>query len=413
MRYKKVLDKVLETVVPSKQEEKKVKKVVSAFVSLLNSLLKKAAVDAKAVAGGSFAKGVWLSGDFDVDVFVKFNLKKYRDVNISDLLEKVLLHFSPVRVHGSRDYFVVENQVHFEVVPVLDIKKPEDACNVTDFSPLHVSWVKKNGKPFLNDIRLAKLFCKACNCYGAESYIRGFSGHVLDVLVIHFKGFIPLLKAASKWKPKVVVDHYRFHKGRALFNLNKSKTQGPLIVVDPVDPFRNAAAALSKENFSKFIRTARSFLKRPSEDFFVPKKPDFNKLSKKGHLFFVEVKTLNAKPDVAGAKFVRAFEFVKKELGDFGVVDSGWEWDKKSRGLWWFVLKHDELPVFFELKGPPVNLKDSVVAFKKKHKSVFVRNGRLFAKVKRDLTSAFDVLLQALGSDFVVGRVRSAKVGLV
>ncbi|HDD70857.1 MAG TPA: CCA tRNA nucleotidyltransferase [Candidatus Woesearchaeota archaeon] len=415
MDVKRICAEVLDGIRPDKKRVADVLYVVKPFLKSISDNLKSLKLSAKVVLGGSFAKGTWLSGDFDVDVFVKFAMK-YKDDDLSGLLEQVLKPFGPERVHGSRDYFWVrKGGIKFEIVPVLAISRPEQAQNVTDFSPLHVAWVNENGAGLKDDIRLLKQFCKANGVYGAESFIRGFSGHVVDILVIHFNGFLNLLKAASSWKTnkKIVIDHYNKYKGRALFFLNKSKTQSPLVVVDPVQPDRNAAAALSLEKLRVFLKAVRGFLKRPSEEFFVLHKPDFNKLSKKGHLFVVDVKTLDAKPDVAGAKFVRAFEFVKKQLGDFGVVDSGWEWDEKSKGLWWFVLKQDELPVFFELKGPPVNLKDSVVAFKKKHKSVFVRNGRLFAKVKRDLTSAFDVLLQALGSDFVVGRVRSAKVGLV
>jgi len=52
-----------------------------------------------------------------------------------------------------------------------------------------------------------------------------------------------------------------------LKNLNQSKVQGPLIVVDPIDQDRNASSGISSEKFHQFIGVARDFLKSPSEDF--------------------------------------------------------------------------------------------------------------------------------------------------
>lgn len=406
MKFKPIFDRVLERIRPGKEEVKVTSKHVKAFISLLNSELKRLRIDAKAVPGGSYAKNTWLSGDYDVDVFARFNLKYEGKKNISDLLESALLHFNPHRVHGSRDYFRVMNELNFEIVPVLDIKKPKDAKNVTDFSPLHVAWVNRHSKDLKDDIRLAKKFCKAARCYGAESYIRGFSGHVIDLLVINYGGFLKLLRAAVKWKPKLIIDINNVYKGKALFHLNTSKIEGPLVIIDPVQPDRNAAAALSIENFNKFVKAAAAFLKSPSEKFFVEKK--FNPDKFKGLL--VEVKTLDAKEDVAGAKMVRAFEYVRNALSDFGIKDANWEWDRKSKAYWWFKTKLDTLPATFDRKGPPLVMKDHVAAFKSQYNKTFEKAGHVYAKLKREHRNIKDVLSLALKSPFVKERVISAKL---
>ncbi|MBW3018750.1 nucleotidyltransferase domain-containing protein [Candidatus Woesearchaeota archaeon] len=403
---KAILGKVLEKIKPSKKEAAEVKKHVDAFISLLNSELKRLKIDAKASVGGSYAKSTWLSGDYDVDVFVRFNPKYEGKKSISDLLESALLKFKPVRLHGSRDYFHVKNKVNIEIVPVLDIKKPSDAKNVTDFSPLHVNWVNRNGKQYKDDIMLAKRFCKAAGCYGAESYIRGFSGHVVDILVIYYKGFLPLLRAAVKWKPKVVIDPNNACKGKALFVLNESKIQGPLVVIDPVQPDRNAAAALTNENFDKFISHAKKFLERPSAALFSPVSFDSSKF--KGLL--VEVLTIKNKEDVAGVKMVRAFEYCRDQLADFGVINSGWEWDKKAKGLWYFSLRKYSLPAEFEWKGPPKDAEPFASKFRKIYRKVYIKNGFLFTKLKRRHTSAKLVLSDALKSAYVKQRIKSSKL---
>jgi tRNA nucleotidyltransferase (CCA-adding enzyme) len=406
MRYQVILNEVLREIVPSREERSKLLGQVNEFLKNLNAELKRVRVNAKAVLGGSYAKDTWLSGDYDVDIFVKFSLK-HREQNLSDLLEKALKKWRHERIHGSRDYFWVRNGIKYEIVPVLDISRAEQAVNVTDFSPWHVAWVNKKGLKLKDDIRLAKKFCKGASCYGAESYIRGFSGHVLDILVIYYRGFLPLLKAAKDWKPKVVLDYNKVYKGKALLMMNKSKIEGPLILVDPVQPGRNSAAALTKENFDRFVSASRKFLKKPSKGAFAEKRVDFDRLKKKGYLVKIAVQTLDDKEDVAGTKFVRAFEHVRSELSDFQVRDSGWLWDKVSEGVWWFVLGKRQLSPIIDWQGPPLKIKEAVAAFKKKYGKTFVRKGRLWAKLRRSERTPEQVLKRVLGDAYVRERVKS------
>ena len=256
MDLKKVISKI-------KPKESSIKKEIDETVKIINSELKKNKIKAAASVGGSFAKDTHLADDHDCDIFVRFDFK-YKDTNLSDLLQKCLRKFKPERVHGSRDYFLFSNNLNFEVVPVLNISKPDRAVNVTDVSPLHVAWTKKHKKS--DEIRLAKTFCKANSIYGAESYIKGFSGHVLDILTIKYGSFVNLLKASQKWKDKTVIDVEKHYKNAedAMFKINVSKTQSPLVVVDPIQPERNAAAALGYDAFNLFVKKAKEFLKGKS-----------------------------------------------------------------------------------------------------------------------------------------------------
>ena len=206
---KELLKEVLEGLKP---DERKVRKEADITLKKLNSGLKKARIKAKAVTGGSVAKGTFLKGDYDCDIFVKFDFRKYGDKDISKILGEVLKKYfkNVTRVHGSRDYYHIkdrQSEFRYELVPVLDIKKTSDAVNVTDCSPLHVSWVNKFPK-MKEEIMLTKAFMKAAKTYGAESYIKGYSGHVVDIITIYYGGFLNLLKAAAKWKHREVIDYY-------------------------------------------------------------------------------------------------------------------------------------------------------------------------------------------------------------
>jgi len=268
-------------------------------VKKINELLKKEGVKAECVKGGSIAKETFLKNDYDADLFVRFDYS-LKDKKLSDILEKVLKkEFKIERVHGSRDYFQIKDEITIEIVPVLKIDNYKKALNVTDMSPLHVDYVKnKLNKNQADDIRLAKQFCKSAKVYGAESYIKGFSGHILDLLIIYYGSFEQLIMQAGVWGDKVIIDVEK-HLKDPVKQLNSSKTQSPLIIVDPVQPDRNASAAMSKERFVVFKKRCKEFLKNPSEEFFIVKnieKKEIEKNVKKDEeLFFIKAQALKGK----------------------------------------------------------------------------------------------------------------------
>ena len=91
------------------------------------------------------------------------------------------------RLHGSRDYFrayVKNKNMYFEVIPVAKIKKVHEERNVTDLSFFHVPYVKRKIRGHEDELLLAKTFYHAQKVYGAETYVRGFSGYALECLII-------------------------------------------------------------------------------------------------------------------------------------------------------------------------------------------------------------------------------------
>jgi len=387
-----ITSKVLKQIKPNKAE---MLKQVDVFLKQLEAELKKQKIKAKVILGGSIAKDTFLKGAHDADIFVKFDMK-YKDEDISKELKKALKSFKSELVHGSRDYFFIESDLHYEIVPVLDIKDVENPPNVTDLSPMHVEWVQKNNK-YTDEIRLAKQFCKAAHVYGAESFRQGFSGHVLDILVIHYKGFNNLLKASLKWKNKEVIDPENVHKGKALKNLNRSRIDSPIIVIDPVLSERNAAAALGEEKLKAFQDKAKDFLKTPDESFFKIKKltlSDLKKTAGKNKLITIEVNPVTGKTDVIGAKIFKAFQLMRNQLQfhDFDLLDSDWEWDEKGKALLWFILDPNNLTPVAKRIGPPIDVKKNVEEFKIKHKKTFTENNRICTYIKRKYTNAENLI---------------------
>ncbi len=403
MNVKEVLQKKLAGIKLSGEDEKEIKRYADAFVVKLNSALKR--IGARAMLGGSFSKGTAIKKkSYDVDVFVMF---KKGSKDISELLERVLkkIKVRPARLPGSRDYFNVDAKsdgvkFRIEIVPVIGIKKASEALNVTDVSPLHVHYVKKKvvkNKKLADEIRLAKAFCFAQDCYGAESHIRGFSGYCLEVLTLHFRGFLGLLRAASKWqgKEKVVIDPVKYYKNgkKILQELNEAKLMSPLILIDPVQKERNVAAALNKEQFEVLAKAAKAFLKRPSMRFFERKEINEKDLisdAKKRKLTLLMVNSVSKKKkeDISGAKLLKLHNLLKSALGKEGYVfRDHWLFEGEEANSYFLITKKPKKVV---QKGPPVVMKEHAVAFKRKWKGWKVKSGKLF--VERKLKSPERVL---------------------
>ena len=414
----KLLNKVLTRIKPDKKEREFVLKRVNYIVGQINKNLK----DAKAELGGSGAKDTWLKGEYDLDIYIKFDYNKFKDKNsiLSDISEKVLKKSLKKikRVHGSRDYFQYrEGNFIFEVIPILDIKKKEHALNITDMSPLHVKWVKK--KKGSDEIRLTKAFCKAQEVYGAESYIMGFSGYICEILTVNYKSFIGLIKNASKWKDKEFIDISGHHKNKndILMNVNKSKLISPIVVIDPVQKDRNAAAALGNEKYRKFIKSCKEFLKNPSEDFFFKKKKTLECLKKKNRnkkLIVLSIAPLEGKEDVVGSKLLKVFIYIQKkfEENNFKIESCAWDWDKSDGALFWFLFDRKKKSEFIIHKGPPLKAKIHVIRFEKKHKKTFVKNKKIFAKIKRKFRTPEDCLFFLIKDMYIKERVKDIKVNL-
>ena len=389
---------------------------------------------ATCVLGGSVAKQTYLKDNHDIDFFARFPASVPAGL-LSELLEEALsevvkqYHTKLHRLHGSRDYFqFTVDDITIEVIPVIEIATAYDAQNVTDVSPLHVSWVAKHtaGDDYLCDeIRLAKQFCKAAGIYGAESYISGFSGHVLDILVIHYGSFLKLVSAAAaEWKDRAILDPEN-HLKDPLQELNDAKVISPLVLVDPVDKNRNAAAALSKEVYDTFKTAAKTFLSTSNPErlrsFFEIKavtresiQEELAHLNRTGkHVALLYTwQPLPGKKDIMGAKLLKAHTFLQRAFKehDFSVVKQGWNFSFS-----YFLVKDEELPELKELEGPPKQMKKAADEFVNKHgeKAVSLKNERYVAQVKREFRDV-TALAKALAiAGYIWEKVADVKLEII
>ncbi|HEX3013603.1 MAG TPA: CCA tRNA nucleotidyltransferase, partial [Methanobacterium sp.] len=235
---------ILKVIKPTKEENEKVKSLSDKLINIINGIANENNIDAEAVLVGSVAKGTWLSGKADVDIFIKFPLS----TSEADLkkLGLELGHNCIEEMHGEHELryashpyitgFIEGFEIDF--VPCYIIKSAEELKSAVDRTILHTEYVRTNLKEKQKDeVLLLKKFMGSIHTYSAEFKVGGFSGYLCELLIIHYGSFLNVLKAASKeWRPNYRIDIENYGTAE-LFS-------EPIVVIDPTDKNRNVAAAL-------------------------------------------------------------------------------------------------------------------------------------------------------------------------
>lgn len=388
-----ILKEVLKRVELSKEESDKIDISLRDFLKKLQKEIKRKKLEAEVFVGGSYAKRTMIKkGKYDIDIFLRFG-RKHED--ISRVTKSLLKSFKNVKeIKGSRNYFQVTASptLFFEIVPVRKVKKSKEARNITDLSFSHVHYVRRKvkSKKILDEIKIAKAFCYAINCYGAESYIHGFSGYGLELLIYHYKNFLKFIRETAKsGDEKIVIDIEKFYRNKrnVLLDINSSKLGSPIVLVDPTFRHRNVLAALSQETFEKFRKACRSFLKNPSIKKFEPQKVNLeaeNEKAKKKKQDFIllTAKTDRQEGDIAGAKLFKFYNLLEKEISRFFRIRKKYFEYNETKSARYFFAVESRKEILVE--GPFADDKKNSARFKKRHKKVFEKNKKIYAKEKVD-----------------------------
>lgn len=388
-----VLKEQLEIVKPSKEDQNRINKTAKDFQKKLREKLKNKNIKADVFIGGSLAKGTLVKKDiYDIDIFIRFDLK-YSDKEISKLLGSVLGNTAK-KVHGSRDYYQIKSEdILIEIIPVLKITTPLGAMNVTDLSYFHVNYLVKrikSDKKLADEIRLAKAFAYAQNVYGAESYIHGFSGYALELLIVHYKSFQKFIKEIAKTNitknNKITIDTKGFFKNNKsiIEETNPSKITGPIIIIDPTFSERNAGSSLSHQTLNKFKEACKKFLNNPSKKFFELQDTE-SEFKKHKEVKILKIRTNKQPGDIAGTKSKKFFKFFYNQLNkEFEIKKSGFDYDDINNLAKFYFIPAPKLD---EIKrGPPVTAVHHLTGFKKAHPSAFIKDGFAHIKVKHSLS---------------------------
>ena len=259
-----VLERVRERVRPGPAERERLRETAAELAERTRRAVADLPVDADVVQVGSTARGTWVSGDRDIDLFVRFPA----DLDREQLEEYGLAVGHAVLPDGHEEYaehpYVkgVYDGFDVDLVPCHDVEAAIEMVSAVDRTPFHDAYLTERlDEALADDVVLAKAFLKGVGAYGSDLRTEGFSGYLTELLVAELGGFVPLVESARSWHPPVEFDPAG-HAERTF--------DDPLVVVDPTDPTRNVAAVLSAENLARFQHYARDLLATPRASLFEP-----------------------------------------------------------------------------------------------------------------------------------------------
>jgi tRNA nucleotidyltransferase (CCA-adding enzyme) len=414
-KLNKVLTTILKRITPNKRERIEVDALAKKIGRNVVAASKRLGVKARVRLEGSVAKDTWISGERDIDIFMRVPTAIPRKS-----LGEVCLRVARKATEGSRQIerfaehpyleVFVEN-VRVNIVPCYD-SKAGSWLSATDRTPFHTDYINEHfGERLRSEVRLLKSFMKGTDVYGAEIKIGGFSGYLCELLILHYGSFVGVLKAFVGQQRRIVIDIENYYANRdnelrLLFN-------EPLVIIDPVDKGRNAASAVKPQKLFTFIAAARAFLKHPSLKFFYPDetkaltaralRPELEKRGSK--IVFLVFANVDVVPDILWGQLYKSQRSLRKliELNDFRILrDLAWS-DETSLNVFVFELEDCCIPSIKKHLGPPLEKEHECEKFLAKHcngsgtvSGPYVEDGRWVVQVRRKYTDACKLLRDRL-----------------
>ncbi|WP_088336327.1 CCA tRNA nucleotidyltransferase [Methanopyrus sp. KOL6] len=425
MILEEVLDEVRREVTPDPEEREVVEGFARRVLSEVRDRLKGRDPDAEVELIGSVARDTWLPGASDIDVFCVFPKDRDLDEIVEITLEvgrEAIEELGGEALEEYANHPYIGGEVEYrgrtfevDVVPCYDTE-PGEVITPVDRTPHHNRYVKERLENTA-EVRLLKAFVKAIDAYGAEARVKGFSGYLCELLVIHYGSFKEVLReAVMTWRPGFVIDLEGF-VGEVYEDYGevreKFEDQDPaLIVLDPVDPQRNVAAALSKRQLTRFILAARAFLKDPSPEFFRGRKFEpasgeeirgwFEK--NPAHVVAIEVRLPDEVEDIYWPQLEKTARSLSKVLENEGFEVRRWYVMRDSEEEHGYVLlefEHGRLPVLEWRVGPAGWVReDRVRGFVRAHGRFWVEDdGKLATRAERKFVRPEDLLRRLEGAD--------------
>jgi tRNA nucleotidyltransferase (CCA-adding enzyme) len=374
--WAEIRGRVLSAIVPKQAEIEAVEIFSHRVVKKIDVGLTEAGIRGVAEVHGSVARGTWLAGDRDFDVFIVLD-ESYGRQDLPAVLDviKDILGEGWVEAYAEHPYLIADvDGFQVDFVPCFRVDPREGLISATDRTPLHTGFVlDRLPVEARDDVRLLKRFMKGVGVYGAEVRVGGFSGYLCELLVIALGSFEKVLEAAEGWRGGDVVDPV----GGADLKYLRRRFGTPLIVSDPVDPERNTSSAVSETRFWEFSAAARAFLEGPRWGFFWSEEKDVDvaELLKRiqGHGFdLVFLVVGDGEPEVPDVlwgqlyKSERALVAALSEAGFVVVRSRAWS-DEVSRHVFVFEMESATLPNSMKSKGPPVRMEEGSLQFLDAH----------------------------------------------
>ncbi|MFC7081588.1 CCA tRNA nucleotidyltransferase [Halorussus caseinilyticus] len=267
--FEEVVAAVGERIDPGERERERMREAVAALTERAEDAIADLPVAGDVIQVGSTARGTWISGDRDIDLFVRFPADVDREQLESYGLEVGHAVLPEGREEFAEHPYVTGEFDGFDVdlVPCYRLDSATDIKSAVDRTPFHTEYLDARlDADLAGEVRLFKQFLKGIGAYGSDLRTRGFSGYLTELLVVEYGSFRAVVEAAADdWHPPVRFDPE--DHGTVEFD-------DPLVVIDPTDPERNVAAVCAARNVARLQHYARELLADPREDLFFPDPPE-------------------------------------------------------------------------------------------------------------------------------------------
>src|SRR2546425_1315350 len=372
-----VLDQIAKKVVPSEAEGERMSQLAERLKGQVQSILDNAELGGKVSIQGSYARDTWLSGEADLDIFATFPPGMDRQ----EWTEKILPTIPPgipakttarYAQHPYLEFHI--DGIRVNVVPCYSVERGQWK-SATDRTPYHTEYMREHLRPEMRlEARLLKRFMKGIRSYGAEIRVGGFSGMLVETLILHYKSFLATLVQASKWKPVIFLDLERPTSSQ---ESRRRDHDSPLVVIDPVDPNRNLAAAVREDKLWGFVAASRELQNNPGTRYFFPPKPiprtkaQFAKLLEHQNRDIVAISFEHSRmvPDVLWGQLLKMEKALTELMirQDFHPIRS-MVWSDEGRSSAILVeMDTSTLPGVQLRQGPPISKMDDSQGFLDRH----------------------------------------------
>ena len=260
--FERTLAAVRDRIVPDADEYRALERVTEVLLDRTRAAVDDVCPDADVRLAGSTARDTWISGERDVDIFVRFPPELDREtlerhglaIGHAVLPDGVEEYAEHPYVTGEYDGFDVD------LVPCYRLESATDIRSSVDRTPFHTAYVvDRLDEETAEEVRYTKAFMDAIGVYGSDLRTRGFSGYLTELLVLEYGDFRALCAAAADWQPPIRLDPA--DHASATFS-------DPLVVIDPTDPERNVAAVCSAASVARLQHHARALLADPQPSLF-------------------------------------------------------------------------------------------------------------------------------------------------
>ena len=354
---------------------------------------------------GSSQRQTYLPGNRDIDIFVRLDtsdrsmLEQFASQVIPTLAKTLKTSFElkyAENPYGVIQYPLPDTQefIPIDIVVTIWLEHQKDLAKILPISgmartPFHMFYLSKQIVGLEEEVRLFKYWAKQKKLYRQS----GFTGFISELLIIIFGSFRAILEKADE----IASLTYDFH-GRPLKNLRKKFYSFPMILMDPVDKNRNAAAGIHGILGSFHLRRFTSL----------------------AHDSLHEPKTLWKEFFLSGNNFTLKIEFKK----DISIKNDEEYYSRiiKILGLAFRALQDQEITMLdaiidvpsstlsfitdtvgggsIRIKGPPINLDDHAKKFQASNPNFWSENGFYWSS-KPQLTVQDTILTKINNKDLL------------